>query len=57
MVLAADRRRQTQTFSSADLAEKTGSPFGQQKKIIRQDLQDCAGSLFLVIRSGTSAAG
>jgi hypothetical protein len=26
---------------------QTGSPSGQRIKIIRQDLQDCAGSLFL----------
>jgi len=26
---------------------QTGSPSGQGRKIIRQDLKDCAGSLFL----------
>jgi hypothetical protein len=47
LVLTADGRRWTQTFSSADLAAETGLPSGQQIKIIRQDLQDCAESLFL----------
>jgi hypothetical protein len=27
--------------------QKTGAPAGQQRKMIRQDLQDYAGSLFL----------
>jgi hypothetical protein len=44
MVLAADRRRH---FPPPTWRRKTGSPSGQQRKIIRQDLQDCAGSLFL----------
>ena len=47
LVLTADGRRWTQSFFSADLAAETGLPSGQQRKIIRQDLQDCAGSLFL----------
>jgi hypothetical protein len=44
MNLTADGR---QPFARPTWPAKTSKPSGQQRKIIRQNLQDCAGSLFL----------
>jgi hypothetical protein len=44
VVLAADGRRH---FPPLTWRRKTGSPSVQQRKIIRQDLQDCAGFFLL----------
>jgi hypothetical protein len=40
-------RRRKPTFARRTWPAKTSKPSGQQRKIIRQNLQDCAGSLFL----------